>query len=279
MHEDFNQLNEEENLRAENDFLKMKIMLEHGAEFHSGNTDEEMPAEVENEFLKNIIEFEKQFEAHKTISVYDKLGRPQQFKPVNEISDDEIEEAWQKLSSYMNEYGIDLSVSSPKVTVRELYRFTTEELFKHETDDMVMPGWATNFIYDEFYPDHEYDNTRTAIDDCIKPILEKAPFEWMHHFRTENLRLNNRYPLTQDDFKNIVNRFKNAYDEIELPAAEADKCSITNISCEVKGTYSAIANLENETLQLKGTWSVEFELDEEFGYWYINNVQIEGIDF
>ncbi len=277
MKEEPEHLNEDEKLKAENDFMKMKIMLEHGAQFHSGNTDGELPAEIESEFLKNIIEFEKQFEQHKTMSVYDKLGKPQQFKPANEIRDDEIEKAWQNLLAYMNEHGIDLSACSPKVTARELYRFTTEELFKQETDDMDMPGWTTNFIYDEFYPDHEYENTRTAVDDCIKPILEKEPFEWMHHFGKENIRLNNHYPLMQDDFKTIINRFKDAYDEIELSDINTDCCDMADTLCNVAGTYSAKGKLENETIQWSGKWLVAFDLDEEFGYWYINNVQIENI--
>ncbi|MEJ0104653.1 MAG: hypothetical protein WDO19_19745 [Bacteroidota bacterium] len=54
MPEDFSHLNEEDRLKAENDFLKMKLMLEHGAQFDEMENNE-LPAEIENEFLNNII--------------------------------------------------------------------------------------------------------------------------------------------------------------------------------------------------------------------------------
>ena len=47
----------EENLRMQNDFLKMKMMAESGAIF--GGV-EGLPPEIENQFLNNILEFEKQ---------------------------------------------------------------------------------------------------------------------------------------------------------------------------------------------------------------------------
>ena len=276
---EFENLNEEDKLKAENDFLKMKIMLEQGAEFQQPEGAEDVPPEVENEFLRNIIEFEKQFETHKTITVFEKIGKPQHFKPACEIPDEEIEEAWRSLSDYMSEYGVDLSACSPKVTARELYRFTVEELFLHETDDINIPGMMSGFIYDEFHPDHEYDNTRAALDDCIKPILEKDPFEWMHHFRNENIRLNTHYPLTKDEFKNIINRFKDSFNEIELINLSETSSQITDNICYIKGNYSAKGKFEHDEILWNGDWTVEFEPDEEYGYWYIVNVQIEGISF
>ncbi len=131
---------DDEKLKNENEFLKMKLMLEQGAQFGSMQIDGKLPSEVENQFLKNIIEFEKQFEEHKIIKILDKIERPDHFKPVDEIPDDEIEGAWDELDEYLQKYGIQLSVCSPNISKRELYRFTTEELFDHEMDDMNLPG-------------------------------------------------------------------------------------------------------------------------------------------
>ena len=167
---------EEENLQNENEFLKMKLMLEQGAQFSNMQTDGKLPTEIENQFLKNIIEFEKQFEEHKTIKVFDRIERPAHFKPVNEIPDDEIDNAWDELDEYLHKYGIELSVCSPNISKRELYRFTTEELFNHEMDDMNVPGMMSCFTYDEFYPDYIYDNTNIALHDCIECILKKQVF-------------------------------------------------------------------------------------------------------
>ena len=197
---------------------------------------------------------------------------------MNEIPDAEIEQAWQILSAYMQEHGIELSACSPKVTAKELYRFTTEELFDHEMNDMNVPGMMSCFTYDEFYPDHEYDNTRTAVEDCMQVILRKEAMEWMHYFKNENIRLNNHYPLTSEAFKNIINGFKNLFDEIDLTDVTSSHCALEERSCIVKGNYAANGRSANETFQWNGNWSVEFEEDEKFGYWYITGVQVEGIN-
>jgi len=281
MNIEFNNLNNEEKLKAENDFLKMKIMLEHGAEFGSMQACKEgLDPEIENQFLKNIMLFEEQFaKERKIILLYDKIGRPSQFKPVSEISDSEIDAAWKQLDEYLQNHQINLGVLSPRVTAKELYRFTVEELFEHEMDDMHLPGFTTNFTYDEFYPDFEFENTNTATDDCIKEILSKVPLGWMVNFKKENLQLNNYQSLTEDEFRVKVNQFKNAYDDMSPAEITAINCSLDDNQCRVNGYFSMTAILQQEDIPLSGTWLVEFERDFDLGYWNIHNVQIESIKF
>jgi len=276
--ESFDHLAQEDNLKAENEFLKMKLMLEHGARFGS-NGNNELPPELENEFLNNIAAFEQQYADQKMIKVFDKIARPAHFRPVIEIPDSDIDKAWSELRNYLNEYSIDLDVCSSNISTRELYRFTTEELFEHETDDMDLPGWTTNFIYDEFHPDPVYDNTRTAMDDCIRSILQQDPLEWTHDFRDKNLRLNDLYPLTIEELKTIVNRFKAAYDNLDVIEIAAIDCMVNAKDSYVTGSYLATAGISDETLELAGHWKVVFELDEVSGYSFINTISIEGIKF
>jgi len=277
MNENFQSSDEEENLQNENEFLKMKLMLEQGAQFGNMQTDGKLPTEIENQFLKNIIEFEKQFEEHKTIKVFDRIERPAHFKPVNEIPDDEINNAWDELDEHLQKYGIELSVCSPNISKRELYRFTTEELFNHEMDDMNVPGMMSCFTYDEFYPDYKYDNTRYAIDDCIGVILNKKTYDWMPWLGTENLSLNNHNHLTQEEYKNLINRFKEFYEDIIINEIKDVDFLIDENSCQVKGIYNVMMKLPFEEIILKGNWLVEFNWDGD--YWEIVNVQIEGINF
>ena len=58
MNENFEQPSEE-NLKNENEFLKMKLMLEQGAQFGSMTGDGGLPAGTENQFLNYIMEYEK----------------------------------------------------------------------------------------------------------------------------------------------------------------------------------------------------------------------------
>jgi hypothetical protein len=270
----------DENVKLENEFLKMKLMLEQGAQFGSANgNNSDLPAEIENQFLHNIIEFEKQYAEQKRIKLFDKIGRPGQFKPVKKIPANEMDNAWDELNEYLHKFDIDLTVCSPHVSCKELYRFVVEELFKYEMDDMSMPGMMHCFTYDDFHPDYEYENTNAAIDDCIKIMLSKRPMEWMSHFRNEDIRLNKHFPITEEEFKKIVNRFKVSYEEIELKEITNINCSISGSNCKVRGGYELTAKTTTETIPLKGTWMVEFKFFKDMGYWYIINVQVTGINF
>jgi hypothetical protein len=278
MAKDFSQLSAKEQLEAENDFIKMKLMLEKGAEFGGGG-DKDLNPEIENFFLKNVMEFERQFDERKTIKVFDKIGKPSGFKPVAQIPDEEIDKAWKSLSSYLFKNGISLGVCSPNVPPRELYRFTTEELFQYEMDDVVVPGIFHGFIYDEFYPDIAYDNTRIAEDDCINSIFRKGPMEWTHYYRNENLRLNQHHPLKIEEFKNMINWFKAAYDELEPDEITGINCVVGDRDCRVEGKYSLTATTSSESCRLSGNWKVVFEKDVDSGCWYIQEVQIENVNF
>lgn len=275
--ENFESLNQEENLKAENDFLKMKIMLERGGHF-SDTGESEIPAQVENEFLKGVIEFEGQFERQKMIKIFDKIGRPGQFKPVSEIADQKIKEAWSELSDYLAKYNINLDVCSPNISPRELYRFTTEELFEHEMEDISIPGMIQVFIYDEFHPDPVYDNSLVA-QDCIRYILQQEPLEWIYDFREQNLRLNDHFPLTIEHLRKLANNFKNSYDDIKIDEMENFEIVVNNKDSFAIGSYKIAVTCDKEVYQLTGNWKVVFEKDEELGHWYINEVNIEGIQF
>ncbi len=278
MEENKNNPANEEELRDENAFLKMKLMLEHGATL-SDNGSPELPADIENIFLQNVIAFEKQWQETKQIKIYDKIGRPTQFRSHTEINDNDIERSWDELREYMNLYGVDLDACSPNVSKRELYRFAIEELFEHETDDISLPGWITHFIYDEFHPDHVYENIRTALDYGVRMLLSKAPIEWLYSYRKDELRLNKQYPLTSDEFCKIVNRFKECYEEIELRSHKHKDCLIEGNNCIVMGDYSVDCLLAGDNVNFSGAWSVKLKQTEEYNFWEITEVLLEGIPF
>lgn len=146
--------NTESALRAENDFLKMKLMLENGARF--GGSPDIDPA-LENIFLNNIIQFEKQFNEKKFIKVFDKLGKPV-ITPLELIDEAEIDEHWQSLNKLMLHNGIQLNAASKKVTARELYHFSTEILFNEEIEEFDIPNLVSCFLYEDFFEGGEEED-------------------------------------------------------------------------------------------------------------------------
>ncbi len=72
-----------EDLRKENELLKLKLTAETGAHFGAVSN---LDPVIENEFLKNVIEFEKKFVRAGRKTVYEILGKPAYLK-TGEIAD------------------------------------------------------------------------------------------------------------------------------------------------------------------------------------------------
>jgi hypothetical protein len=82
-----------------------------------------------------------------------------------------------------------------------------------------------------------------------------------------------------DEFKARVNLFKSAYDEMEVGNMSVSGCKVKEKASVVTGTYRLTATMGKETQILSGQWNVFFEFMEQYGFWYIVAVDMEGIDF
>jgi len=274
--EDLNHLEGDEKLEAENEFIKMKLMLEKGASFEMGE-GEKLPAEIENQFLQNILEFDKQFDEHKTIRVFDKIGKPTHFKPAAEIPDEEMDKTWNDLSDHLGEYGISLDVCSPNISKRELYRFTVEELFDYKMDDMNIPGMMHGFIYDEFHPDLAYDNSRMVEQDLFHDIFRKEDLFHEIDYDKDSFVFNGKLYENRESFIEMINRFKSVFDEIELLECIVSSCQVGETDCEVKGVYRASAKTEKNEIFFEGDFKIELIMND-FEYWYFKKIYIDGFN-
>lgn len=144
----------EEDLRMQNDFLKMKMMAESGAHFGGEGG---LPPEIENQFLKNIMAFEKANEQAKPTKIYDILGKPD-FKAGDKLNDEELQAEFTRLNSLLSDHDIHVDFERERDD-RFKYQFITGELFQHETLFVPVKGMVTGFLYEEFHPDHELEIT------------------------------------------------------------------------------------------------------------------------
>ena len=147
----------EENLRLENEFLKMKMMAESGGIF-GGNSDGGISPEIENQWLKNVMEFEKAYASAKPQKMFDLLGKPF-FEDEKNLDDKRLNDEFIRLNKLLDDHNINVDFLAPQPE-RVKYHFITLELFEHETDFIPLKGMTTNFIYEEFHPDHKSDISR-----------------------------------------------------------------------------------------------------------------------
>ena len=173
-----------ENLKCENLFLQMKMKAELGGEYGSVG---KIPAVIENAFLKNVLEFEDQIKNSKMCRI-EELLKPLEFKPAKDIGEEQIKSELENLTSCLQEKGI-LVEFGREIEDRKKYEFITEELFRHETNDLNIKGMFRCFIYEEFHPDHKLD-------------LEQAAAQF---FRNWFGRITNLYSWEIGDFFSLPN--------------------------------------------------------------------------
>ncbi len=274
---EYRELTPEEQLRADNDFLKMKIMLELGGRVVMQGLQAPLSPEVENRFLRTLIEWETQSRNQKKISVYEKLGKPAHFLPPGKVGEAGMAKVWEQLDKYMRQRGICLDVCSPNIPPGELYRFAIEELFAEKIIDMNMPDMSYGFIYDEFYPDDKYDNEQIALDYCIGALLSKEPMKWMHHYKKEGLRLNGHYPITGKEFRHRAHLFQEAYDDIKDREIKEIKVMLSERECTVTGIYAVTVSAGQSFQRVQGTWKVDLERTGSSEGWYISGLIIDGL--
>lgn len=233
--------------------------------------------ELENQFLQNVLAFEPQYKKGKRIKVSEKIGNTGDFGPVDEIPVNQIEQEWLRLYNYMYEKGIDLQVCSPNVGARELYRFATEELFKMKIDNISVPGMMTCFIYDEFYPDHCYDNEHMVVDYCIKSFFSKQ--ELMQFQFNPVLTVNNFEKLSWIEFQGLIHGYYLGFEKTKNLEIKVSESIVEKNYGRVSGSYKALFIKDRQSEEKHGNWIVELGFSKKMESWVINNIQIEGIDF
>ena len=268
-----------EAMKDENDFIKMKLMLEKGAKFGSSKNADELPPEIENMFLKNVLAFEKMYDDCKQISIFEKVGKPDYFVNTDTLNDAEVEKAWKATSKLLAQNGIMLSVFSPNATPRDLYRFSTTEFMQIMIDDIDLPGTTMHFYYDDFHPDPYYESSRIAVNECMSQLFNTRVFDEPCFFSWFDLQLNEHNGMMLYQFGEKINNFKQAYDDIKIVSLNKTACEVNGDCSQVTGNYSLELTIDEEVQVVSGQWSVTLECKESLLFWYVKKVTVEGIKF
>lgn len=265
--------NEEENLRMENELIKLKMQAEFGAQsFAAPGMD---PA-LENFFLRNVSEFEKNHRIVPT-KVYEMLGRPV-FKKASELSDVELSIELDRLVKFLEEKY--MAVYFDEVNNRTRYRFITEELFEHESTFKPMPGMTTCYNYEEFHPNHEKDIRQQAegfIEQWFKQSLDERSWELGNEFILPDRRILAKADVVKQ-CRNIFDAYKAFvdchYKIIDIGFQVDDETQMGHAEGMVK--YDAM--LENgEQARIGGVFKLYMSLD--CGWWNIVHIVFPGFNY
>ncbi len=257
-------------IRIENEIKKMKLSLEHGANFLSSD-ENKLPPELESQWLNHIQHYEDAFANSKMILVYDFIGNPT-YKSVNEIPKTEINVELNKIIKILNKKEIVIDTIC-EVDDSELYRFITEELFNEKMEDIKIEGMVHHYIYEEFHPNHEYD-IKTQCEEFIDELLNK------------NFKLNPTYISITDEINTKIGvikkeeavkkmeAFRDAFSSFNLDHFNITSLKITEDTADVYFdiNYSGCLEDSNEKIVFSGIGS--FKLKYEYSYWWISKINI-----
>ncbi len=194
----------EENLRMQNDFLKMKMMAESGAWFGGEGG---LPPEIENQFLKNVLEFEKANSNVASRTISDILDKPV-FDNEETLDEGKFKIEFSRLNSLLEEHGIQVEFNRERDD-RFKYNFITKELFDHETTFMPVKGMITGFLYEEFHPDHELEITELT-NRFLNDFLERNLNEDSYYINEQIVHPEGKLIPRGD----IIKRFLSMYEAI-----------------------------------------------------------------
>lgn len=243
-------------IQRENEELKSRISEEFGGMFGSSS---DLPPEMENQFLKNVEAFEKQFAEGKEITVYERVGCPK-WIPVGEVDDNKISGALHDMYNLLQQNGISLDTIC-EVEDRELYRFITEELFQEKIMDLSIDGMMTCFIYEEFHPNHEYD-VEHAVRDFITHLLqyEGNTDDW---FFNEDLKVKLSPDIDVENTIRKIKNFINAYSGFEIHHLEITSLELpvdfeqANVTFDIR--YDASIEGSTDILSFEGSGKMKLE--------------------
>lgn len=262
----------EEQLRIENEILKLKLRAELGGEMHEF---EKMPAELENMFLNNVLAYEHAFANAEETTIYQLLSQPS-FTPELNISEDELPQHLQRLEELMLAKNIEVSYET-EITQRQKYLFLTEELFRHTTTFVNMPGMMVHYSYEEFHPNHELEirkHTERFLEDFFEQDFSEYSSELAHELLSADGAIHSRESVVEK-LQNISAAYTRLYNcgfviaEIKVDLNEGGDTGFGFSEGSVK--YDAVLE-SGETLSVKEPFKLYFQYSEKwwnifFFYW------------
>jgi hypothetical protein len=238
-----------EHFRIENEILKMKLKAQYGDAFQMFNSGEPIPPEVENQFLKNMINFEEHYDKVEFIQVLEKIGNPI-IKPLENLLPTQIKKETEFIMDLLNKQDVFLDFNDGPYDEAIIYKFLTEELMFKEIEKEMPEGMSCNFIYEEFHPNHRADITKVTHDFVVAWVtgnVEKIEYNLSEAIIDDEA---NRYTKEQV-LKKISNIFE-AFDGFKDDGFNVDEVDFTFIETDETGMGNAEGHLKFDAIMENG---------------------------
>ncbi len=258
---------QQENLRIENEILKIKLKAQFGDAFEMESSDG-MPPEIENQFLKSMIAFEEEQAGTEYTSVYERIGKPA-CKPVNEMSRPELKAALNDLLQLLEKNDIDLDIADGPYPDELIYQFLTEELFGIRVEKKPIAGLNTHFLYEEFHPNHKASITKRT-HTFLKNWFDRRFNEYCTEISWHCISADG-VQLTREDMVDKMNVFFEAFTAFKNDDYTIDAVSFDLIEGTERGMGFAEGRLKydalidkNESIHYEGPYKLYLQLEDSW---------------
>jgi hypothetical protein len=267
-----------EHFKIENEILKMKLKAQFGDAFQMFTGNEALPPEVENKFLKSIINIEENFDNIEFIRIADKIGNPT-IKNSKDVQDGELQAETERVMDLLHTHNINLDFLDGPYDERLVYNFITEELLEKEVEKDMPEGMTCNFIYEEFHPNHDADIKRLSHEFIVAWVTGQV--ENMESLLAETLVDDKGNRHTKE---HILVRIKNIFDA--FVQFKDDGYNIYDVGFSInsdgetgmghaEGALKFDAVMENgEILHFEGPFKLYLSL--QYNYWNLFYFIIPG---
>jgi hypothetical protein len=272
-----------EHFRIENEILKMKLKAQFGDAFQMFTEGESIPPDLENQFLKNMIQFEENYQNAEFETIREKLGNPN-FPTAESLQPNELKKAIETVQHKLEEYNIKVDFLYEGYDNVLKYKFLSEELLDKEIEKELPDGATCNFIYEEFHPNHQED-LQNLTHQFVLAWVTKNIEDIKSTLAKDMLDVNgNRYK--EADVVKKVEHFFEAFDHFKDDGFNIDEVKYTLQNTEEEetgmghgeGALKFDAVIENgEEIHYEGPYKIYYCY--EFGYWYVMSFVMPGFNW
>jgi hypothetical protein len=262
----------EEQLRMENDIIKMKLMLEYGASFSSGRLNAPMNPAIEHAFLKQVLAMEEMKKQGKTITIFEKLGSPDDIAAPGELSAAELPAALDKLQERLAIHGIKVKPVEKDIDPADFYRFLSTDLMQMKIAD---ENAIDCFLLREPTEEDGQLLERIAQQEGLKGIIagNVPPREISAR---HPLRLNGFEHYDRTSVQHRLMRFRAPFDDVLGLDKKITRTILEQEKCAVHGTHATALCLKDRCEIIRGDWYVSFVRNES-DEWCIAEIDIDGL--
>ena len=266
--------------KIDNELKKRDLTEKYGASF--SNINDDLSSEIENIWMNNIEEFEKQYEKAKLTTVWEYIGKPE-YRKITEINESEISPRLNELFDLLDKNNISLDTICD-VEEKELYRFITDELFEHEMDDMRIPGMTSCFIYEEFHPNAKNEIER-AIDYFFRMTMAKMKniggegYDLLY-IDEQNFCDIDGNAIDKEKVIKSINTFLDSFDSLSIVTYDVKSLAINkeeeDACVDFHICYRGVFDGTAQYVEYKGDGSFKLH-PSEYGGWSIYQIDMPGL--